>query len=79
MSDRPDAWSKRPHKKGCHGDLYRPQPVQIVHVDRTGRRGNGGIIAYSYVCNMSWDGCPAEVLVTEGAQRAIAVAHEVRP
>lgn len=61
---------KKPHKKGCDGGLYRLR--ETVSVDRTGRLGNGGIVAHSYVCNRQWDGCPAHVLVTESEVGALA-------
>lgn len=68
------AFLKRPHKPGCKGDLYRR--ANVVHIDRAGRIENGGWVAHDYVCNRSYDGCPARVLVTEVAVRSIAVSVE---
>lgn len=67
-----DTFVKHPHAPGCDGALYR-RP-ETVHIDRTGRLGNGGIIAHDYRCNLAIFGCEAQVLVTEQAVRRIAVA-----
>ena len=67
---------KAPHKRGCDGGLYRAP--YTVFVDRAGRIGNGGHVAHVYVCNKSWDGCKAKVLVTERTLRILALTAEVR-
>lgn len=77
MSDYPLTFVKAPHRRGCDGDLYRRDGT--VFVDRTGRLGNGGIVAHEYRCHKAWDKCRARVLVTERAVRQLAVAVEVRP
>lgn len=72
---------KAPHKRGCDGDLYNTTlhgRKQLVHVDKAGRIGNGGIIAHDYRCNKAYDGCKARVLVLERAVRLLAVAAERR-
>ena len=56
-------WVKRRHAAGCDGAMFRDPG--IVHVDRIGRIGNGGIVAHLYRCNRCWAGCPATVLVAE--------------
>lgn len=70
MDDYPELWVKKRHMKGCDGNLYRRD--HVVFVDRTGRRGNGGIVAHEYVCNRHWAKCPARVLVAERTLRLIA-------
>jgi hypothetical protein len=70
-----DALARKPHKKGCRGDLYR-LPTMVT-VDRLGRKGNGGWVAHEYVCNMRWDGCKARILLTERAVRRLAVAAHI--
>ena len=73
----PDTFTKRPHRPGCTGGLYRLS--RPIYVDRIGRPGNGPIVAHDYLCNRYWDGCLARVLVTERAVRALATAAEERP
>ena len=73
----PDTFTKRPHRPGCTGALYRT--VSRIYVDRIGRSGNGPICAHDYRCLRDWDGCLARVLVTERAVRALATAAEERP
>lgn len=67
-----DALARRPHKKGCDGNLFR-QPTTVT-VDRLGREGNGGWVAHRYICNRHWDGCKARVLILERAVHRLAVA-----
>lgn len=77
---RAPAYSKAPHRPGCTGALVRSNH-EIVHVDRTGRRGNGGVITHPYRCNAyDADGvrCPALVLLVEAAAAAIARQAEER-
>lgn len=71
MGEYSPTFIKFPHARECSGDLYRLP--NTVFVDRIGRIGNGGIVAHDYVCNRSWAGCGARVLVTERAVRALAV------
>ena len=66
----PDSFVKAGHYPGCTGDLYRGD---IVHIDRTGRVGNGSIIAHEYICNRRWAKCRARVIITERAVRRLAV------
>jgi hypothetical protein len=74
----PVAFTKAPHKPGCTGNLYHPPRPEVLTVDRTGRRGNGGHVVHALRCNASYDGCPALVYVTVRAILTIARAHEVR-
>lgn len=66
----PPLWVKRPHREGCEGVVTNRH--QRVNVDRTGRVGNGGIVAHEYRCNWSWNGCQARVLIAERTIRTIA-------
>lgn len=79
IDDYPPAWVKRPHRKGCPGSVVNR--YETLHVDRTGREGNGSIVAHIYTCNHRWDGCNARVLVAERAIRrlaAVAVGEAVQ-
>ena len=73
-------WSKRPHMAGCEGTLYhdRWDGFGLVFVDSLGREGNGGIVAYLFVCNKGYAGCGARVLVAASAVHRLAAEAEER-
>lgn len=73
----PPTFVKGSHKAGCDGSVVNRH--ERLTVDRTGRRGNGGVVVHRYTCNRRWDGCPAEVFVTERAFRRLAAAAVGEP
>ena len=50
----PDTFTKRPHRPGCTGVLFRLS--RPIYVDRIGRPGNGSIVAHDYQKRTTHDG-----------------------
>lgn len=40
-------------------------PIEVELCDRTGRRGNGGVLYYAYVCSASYR-CPPRARIRKG-------------
>ncbi len=72
-----DAYSNRPHKRECDGELYRL--FDTVRVDSIGRiLVRAPWAAYDYRCTRDVGGCPARVVVPLESVRRIATNAERR-